>query len=182
MAPSRAGQLLVASSRLLDPNFVRTVVLVVQQDSGGVIGVILNRPLELTVADACDPSAEEAADVKDAIYQGGPCPGPLMVLHTDMVIGGQEVVPGVRFSAERDQIRALMRDHTGPIRYFAGYAGWAPQQLEAEIDEGAWLLTPANSEEVFADLTATLWTRLATHLTVGKWVNPEQMPDDPSVN
>jgi putative transcriptional regulator len=179
---SRAGQLLVASKRLLDPNFVRTVVLIVQHEPGGVIGLILNRPLELTVAEACDPAAEEASAVQDSVHQGGPCPGPLMVLHSDEVIGGEQVVPGVRFTAERDAIQALMRDHEGPIRYFAGYSGWAVQQLEDEIAEGAWLLTPANVEQVFSDAGGALWSRLTTVLTVGKYVDLDQMPDDPTVN
>ncbi len=161
---------------------MRTVVLIVQEDSGGVIGLVLNRPLELRVSEACEPSAEDAMNVEDPLFQGGPCNGPLMVLHADNLIGGLSVVPGVRFTAERDQIQALMRQHDGPIRYFAGYSGWAPQQLDAEIDEGAWLLVPASAGQVFSDSTTTLWPKLTTTLTVGKWVDVDRMPDDPSIN
>jgi putative transcriptional regulator len=181
--PSRTGQILVASRRLLDPNFVRTVVLIVQQDDSGVIGLILNRPLDVTVAEACDPSAEEAAEVAEKLYQGGPCPGPLMVLHSDAVVGGTEVMPGVRFTSEREQIQCLMRgEHAGPVRYYAGYSGWSPQQLEDEIEEGAWLLSPASSEIVFNEEPANQWSALTTRLTVGKWVDVDRMPEDPTSN
>jgi putative transcriptional regulator len=182
MSSQRTGQLLVASKRLLDPNFARAVVLIVQHDDGGVIGLILNRPLELTVAEVCDPSSEDASGVSDPVHQGGPCPGPLMVLHGDDGVGGQEIVPGVRFTAEREQIQYLMRQHDGPVRYFAGYSGWAPQQLEGEIEEGAWLLASSSATEVFGESAASLWPKLTTHLTVGKWVDLDRMPEDPTVN
>jgi putative transcriptional regulator len=68
------------------------------------------------------------------------------------------------------------------VRYFAGYAGWSPAQLEAEITEGAWLLSPAVPQEVFCDTPDSTWARLTTRLTVGKWVDVERMPDDPSMN
>ena len=180
---SRTGQLLIASRRLLDPNFVRTVVLIVQQDESGVIGLILNRPLDVTVAEACDPAAEEALGVREKLYQGGPCPGPLMVLHADAVIGGTQIMQGVHFTAEREQIGCLMRgEHAGPVRYYAGYSGWSPKQLEDEIEEGAWLLCPASAELVFADAPASQWSALTTRLTVGKWVDVDRMPEDPSNN
>ena len=183
MTPQRTGQLLIASRQLLDPNFVRTVVLIVQQDEDGVIGLILNRPLELTVAEACDPSAEEIADVDERLSQGGPCPGPLMVLHSNELVGGEPVVAGVRFTTEREDIRSLMDGNNGSVRYFAGYSGWSPDQLEIEIGQGAWLLSPASADQVFNDGSPeSLWTRLCTRLTVGKWVDVERMPEDPSVN
>lgn len=179
----RTGQLLIASRRLVDPNFVRTVLLIVQQDESGVIGLILNRPLDVTVADACDPSAEEAASVQEKLYQGGPCPGPLMVLHADAAVGGTEIVAGVRFTAERERIQCLMRGgNGGPVRYYAGYAGWSPSQLEDEIEEGAWLLSPASADVVFNDAHASQWSALTTRLTVGKWIDVDRMPEDPTTN
>jgi len=184
MSEPRVGQLLVASRHLLDPNFVRTVVLIVQQDEGGVIGLVLNRPLELTVAQACEPSAEEVADVDEKLSQGGPCPGPLMVLHSNQLVGGEAVIDGVRFTTEREDIRSLMEDGSGgSVRYFAGYSGWSPDQLENEIGQGAWLLASASADEVFGDTSPdSLWNKLTTRLTVGKWIDVERMPEDPSVN
>jgi putative transcriptional regulator len=186
MSAPPVGQLLVASRQLLDPNFVRTVVLIVQQDEGGIVGLILNRPLELTVAEACDPAAEEIADVDEKLSHGGPCPGPLMVLHSHQLVGGETVIDGVRFTSEREDIRSLMDDSGGgggSVRYFAGYSGWSPEQLENEIGQGAWLLAPASRDEVFGDTSPdSLWAKLTTRLTVGKWIDVERMPEDPSVN
>src|SRR5687768_76850 len=140
MVPNRKGQLLVASRQLRDPNFARTVVLIVQHDDGGAVGLVLNRPLDVTVADAVSGDVLAAAEVEYLVHQGGPCPGPLMVLHADVDTGGgDEVVPGVRFTAQRDEIESLMRSGTDPAKYFANYSGWGAEQLENELAEGAWV-------------------------------------------
>jgi putative transcriptional regulator len=185
---SRKGQLLIASRRLVDPNFARSVVLIVHHDDDGAMGLVLNRPLEVSVAEACGESVEAAAGVERPVHQGGPCPGPLMVLfgpdEEDAVAfdaSGEEVVAGVRFTAERGDIESLMRGHEGRIKYFANYSGWGADQLESEITEGSWLLTPATAGDVFAS-DAAQWTKLATRLTLGQWIDPARIPDDPSVN
>ncbi|MGH7213630.1 MAG: YqgE/AlgH family protein [Tepidisphaeraceae bacterium] len=178
---SRKGQFLVAGPRLRDPNFVRTVVLIIQHNEKGAFGLIVNRPLDVTVSDACAESVDAAQGVEQALHQGGPCEGPLMVLHSDTGGPGDEVVPGVHFTAQRDDIEQLMRADAEPVRYVANYAGWGPQQLDTEIVRGDWLLLPASAQEVFAD-TKTLWTRLSSRVVLGQWVRPEMIPDDPSVN
>jgi putative transcriptional regulator len=185
---TRKGQLLIASRRLLDPNFARSVVLIVHHDEDGAMGLVLNRPLEVSVAEACGESVEAAAGVERPVHQGGPCPGPLMVLfgpddHDPEAFdaNGDEVVPGVRFTAEREPIEQLMRGHIGAIKYFANYSGWGAEQLEAEIAEGSWLMTPGTAADVFA-ADQGQWSRLATRLTLGSWIDPRHIPDDPSVN
>jgi putative transcriptional regulator len=180
--PARAGQLLVASRRLTDPNFAHAVVLLVQHDTSGVLGLILNRPLEITVAESCGPSIEAAVDIAEEIHQGGPCAGPLMVLHDDPAAGGEEILPGVRFVVQRDQIESLMREGHGRVRYYAGYSGWAVDQLDAELEEGAWLTASADAELVFTPQLESLWSDLMTRLTLGQWIDPDKVPDDPSVN
>src|SRR5687767_11333969 len=84
---SRQGQLLIASSRLRDPNFFKSVVLIVKDSDEGALGVILNRPLEITVADACGEQVPAASEVDEPIHQGGPCEGPLTVLHGNPAAG-----------------------------------------------------------------------------------------------
>jgi putative transcriptional regulator len=180
--PASAGQLLVASRRLTDPNFAHAVVLLVQHDDSGVLGLIINRPLEITVAESCGPSIEAAADIEEAVHQGGPCGGPLMVLHDDPAAGGEEIIPGVRFAVQRDEIESLMREAHGRVRYYAGYSGWAVDQLESELEEGAWLTAPADVELVFTSKPESLWSDLMTRLTLGQWIDPDKLPDDPSVN
>ncbi|MGH7180123.1 MAG: YqgE/AlgH family protein [Tepidisphaeraceae bacterium] len=183
--PQRRGQFLIASSQLLDPNFVKTVVLVVNQDDSGVVGLVLNRPLEVTVADSCGPEVPAAAGVTQVLRRGGPCAGPLMVLHRrqDVLEGdpGQEIVAGVQFTTDRESIESLMRHGAESAMLFAGYAGWSVEQLENEIDEGAWIVSPGNCEEVFA-ADEQLWQKLTTRLILGKWISPERIPQNPSLN
>ena len=180
--PSRKGTLLVASGQLMDPNFARSVVLIVQDDDDGVLGVILNRPLELTVAEACGPMGDAAGEIESPINQGGPCPGPLMVLHGDSDGGGERVVDGVWFTAEREPIEWIMRRDTTPAKYFANYSGWGVDQLEREIRDGSWLLTPASAADVFDADPETQWNKLTARMTAGGYINPDHIPDDPSTN
>ena len=178
--PSRRGQLLIASPRLRDPNFFKTVVLIVKDEEEGALGVVLNRPLQISVADACGSQVDAAAEVEDPIYQGGPCEGPLTVLHANEAAGGEQIVDGVRFSMDKDDIEWLMANNKASIKYFAGYSGWGKGQLDAEIDEGAWLLTPASAEHVFENQGE--WSKLSTWLAVGRKIDLGRIPDDPSVN
>src|SRR3954452_16586807 len=121
---SRRGHLLIASPRLRDPNFFKSVVLIVKDEDDGALGVILNRPLDVTVADACAQQIDAASEVDQPIHQGGPCEGPLTVLHGSPDAGGESVIEGVRFSMDREEIEELMRGNATPIKYFAGYSGW----------------------------------------------------------
>ena len=180
--PSRAGHLLIASPRLRDPNFAQTVVLIVREDDEGALGLVLNRPLEVSVAEACADQLEAAADVEAPIYRGGPCEGPLMILHAASEFVGDKIVDGVRFSADKEEIEKLMWDNPADVRYYAGYAGWAAKQLDNEIEEGGWLLTPAQSKHVFQMPHNALWPKLTTWMTMQGRVDIDRLPDDPSVN
>src|SRR5205814_2997514 len=80
---SLQGQLLIASPKLFDPNFFRSVVLLVQHTENGALGLILNHPLEMTIANAWEQVSEMPCEATGVLHQGGPCDGPLMVLHTE---------------------------------------------------------------------------------------------------
>src|SRR5439155_18555042 len=103
------------------------------------------------------------------------------VIHTKADLGEMEVLSEVFFTAEREKIERIMSDNPKPAKYFAGYSGWSPGQLDAEIETGAWILTPAEKTLLFAS-PDDLWNRVITHVTVGKWVDVDSMPEDPSVN
>jgi putative transcriptional regulator len=178
--PSRRGQILIASPQLRDPNFLRTLVLIVRDEEEGTLGLVLNRPLEVTVADACGQAIEAAAGVQLPLFHGGPCDGPLTVLH-DSIAAGDEVLPGVRFSADREEIELLMSNSPPNVKYFAGYAGWSPQQLDAELAEGAWHRIPAEASHVFGQ-SKSLWSKLMTWIALGRSVGLDRIPDDPSLN
>lgn len=179
---SRRGQLLIASATMTDPNFARSVVLLVRdEEDGGTFGLVLNRPLEISVADACGDQIDAAKQVETPLNQGGPCQGPFTALHASAQVGGEPVVEGVWFSAEQPQIESLLWHDSRPVKYMAGYAGWSPSQLDAEIDSGAWVLMPALAEHVF-ELRPNLWHKLSAWLTLERKIPWQSVPDDPSVN
>jgi putative transcriptional regulator len=177
------GQILLASSRLVDPNFARAVVLMVSHSEDGSLGLVLNRPMEMTVKEACEQVLETTCDIEDPLHQGGPCEGPLMVLHTQtpVLTAECEVVPGVHFTTDREKIESLLRDAEIIAKYFVGYSGWGPGQLEAEIETGSWIPAAASKAHIFDDKTDQ-WSRLMTASTLGQNIRPEQIPDDPSMN
>jgi putative transcriptional regulator len=176
------GKLLVASTRLVDPNFIHTVVLIVKHSpEDGALGVVLNRPLEMSVKEAMESILETTCSVDQMLRQGGPCEGPLMVVHTAQALAEQQVVEGVYFTTERSRIESIMDNGGEPARYFVGYAGWAKGQLESELETGSWLTLAATSEHVFGE-HEDLWSELTTRLTLGRWIDPERIPPDPSVN
>lgn len=181
---SLRGQLLIASPKLLDPNFVRSVVLLVQHDEHGALGVILNRPLDITIRSAWKQVSAGPCQAEGVLHEGGPCEGPLMVLHANPTVSQMRVLDGVYFSTASHEIERIVADDDRPARFFVGYAGWTEGQLEGELEEGAWLTSPATSEQVF-HATPDQWDAL--HKTLANshlppWVDPKLIPDDPSMN
>ena len=177
----RIGQFLIAASTLKDPNFHRTVVLIIRDDDSGTFGLVLNRPLELSVREACETAMSVACEVESPLHVGGPCEGLLTVVHREKRYAELEVADGIYFTQMRDQIEQLLSENPKPARYFAGYAGWSAGQLDSELETGAWLLTPANQSLVF-EPPSDLWNKVITQVTVGRWVDVDQMPEDPSMN
>jgi putative transcriptional regulator len=178
---STQGKLLLASPRLLDPNFSHTVVLMVQHNEQGALGLILNRPLQISVRQACEQSLGEPCEVDGMLHQGGPCEGPLMVLHANEMSKDADVLPGVFFTTEKSKIESLLKQQISSARYFVGYSGWTAGQLEAEMELDSWVIADAVPENVFGD-EDNLWTRLIRQRLLGPWIDPSDMPDDPSVN
>jgi putative transcriptional regulator len=183
---SLQGQLLLASPALMDPNFARTVILIVRHtDEEGALGLVLNRPMEMTIESVWKQVGEEAeCSVDGPLFKGGPCEGPVMVLHGQSDEAQEQVLPDVFFSAAKDQIERLVAAGAEPIRVFVGYAGWTDGQLEREMGEGAWLPLPASAERVFADPDG-MWESLMgfiARMAKLSFVDPKIIPDDPSFN
>lgn len=178
------GQLLIASAQLKDPNFYRSVVLMVQHDSQGALGIILNRPTGKSVQDAMQLVTDEPCTCRDPIYLGGPVRGPLVVLHTESDRGNVEVLPGLYYTAEDELVSSLLETVTGPRRIFLGYSGWAPGQLEDELQMGGWLVSPTTTAEVFSE-PANLWqvvTRRLSRQFLQAATGARIVPEDPSWN
>jgi putative transcriptional regulator len=154
------GRLLVASPQLADPNFSRTVVLVLDHDEDGALGVVLNRTSEVAVSDAAAGWSELAADPA-VVFGGGPVEPDAVV-----ALGRSAARVGADLDAMLDEhVRlvdltadpVLERLELDKVRVFAGYAGWAPGQLEGEIDQGAWFAVDAEPGDVFTDDPLGLW-------------------------
>ena len=181
---SLQGHLLVASPKLVDPNFFHTVVLLVQHNDEGALGLVLNRPMHTTVKEMWREVGESSCEVEGSLHQGGPCEGPLMVVHADESASEVEVMKGLHFCTSRERIESLVEDNDSAMKFFVGYSGWTAGQLDAELEEGSWLSTPATIKAVFEG-DEHLWSdliRAISRAAVTGLVDPKRIPDDPSVN
>ncbi len=179
---SLQGQLLVASPALLDPNFARTVVLVTQHSEEGAMGIVLNRPSLTDVVDAV-PQLVGLLEGDERVYVGGPVePAAVVVLaeFDDPDSSPVSVFADVGFlraDADPDELAVTTRR----ARAFAGYAGWEAGQLEAELEEPAWIVEPARPDDVFAADPDELWADVLRRKG-GQYALLARMPLDPSVN
>ncbi len=178
---SFAGKFLVAAPPLLDPNFVRSVVLLIRHDKDGAFGLVINKPMPVTVSAALGDAIESAKSVEAPVYTGGPCQGPVFVLHVDPTVGGDEPIGGVYVTTDREAIEQLLGAAAEPLKLFASYSGWGAGQLENELNEGSWTVLDAAADEVFS-VDAHLWPRLRTRVNLSKYVDTNRIPDDPTVN
>jgi putative transcriptional regulator len=149
---SLKGRLLVAALVLADPNFHRTVVLVLEHlDDDGAVGVVLNRPTDVLVHAAL-PDWDRVAAAPSVVFVGGPvAEGSALCLGR---LPGAEAVEVVDLERDPDDVAAEQ------IRLFVGYAGWGPGQLEDEIEEGAWFVVDAHPDDPLSDDPEGLWTRV----------------------
>jgi putative transcriptional regulator len=182
MAESLAGQLLLASPSLRDPNFIRTVVLVGVHNDEGAMGVVLNRPSTVTVAEAV-PQLEPAVDELEPVYVGGPVQPTSVVCLAEFLDPGLAellVLGRIGFPAPDTGVEELA-DSTVRRRVFAGYAGWSDGQLDDEVDQGDWIAQAALPEDVFSEMPEELWSSVLTRKG-GSYALIARMPADPSVN
>jgi putative transcriptional regulator len=179
------GRLLVATPTLEDPNFRRTVVLVLDHSDDGALGIVVNRPLDVDVA-AVLPAWQPYTTNPGRLFQGGP-------VQLDSALG-LVAVPGD--GREPEGVRriigslglvdldtppdALAGDVAG-LRIFAGYAGWSSGQLEDEIGEGAWYVVDSEPRDPFTDAPEGLW-RAVLRRQRGDLALVSTYPDDPSMN
>jgi putative transcriptional regulator len=178
--PQLRGQLLIASPGLIDPNFRRTVVLVVAHDEDGAVGLVLNRPSDTSVAEAV-PALAELVDATAVVSVGGPVqPEAVCVLAEwdEPDEAGQLVFGDIGLMAAEAELEEI-GPATRRVRVFAGYAGWSAGQLEAELDEPSWIVETARMEDVFD--TVDVWSA-ALRRKGGEYTLIATMPEDPSLN
>lgn len=179
---SLRGHLLVAGPTLLDPNFRRSVVLVGEHSRDGAIGVVLDRPSDVTVDDAVPPLASLAGGT-EIVHVGGPVERQTVVVLARfadprrapaLVVGDVGFLPSELVDA--DALGELL-----DVRVFAGYAGWGPGQLEGELDEGSWIVLEARPDDVFTLTPDRLW-REVLRRKGGAHAVLALLPDDPRAN
>jgi putative transcriptional regulator len=155
------GVLLVARPGMPDPNFSESVVLVQRGPGSETVGVIINRPLARSLAQVLpgerfrrftEPlhfGGPVALDALIALFAGEKAPGPVITM-----------IPGVHLALDPDTIDALLRSPPAKIRFFSGYSGWAPGQLDNEILRGDWFVLDADADVAFASDSSRLWQDL----------------------
>jgi putative transcriptional regulator len=179
---SLKGQLLIAGATLPDPNFARTVVLICEHSEEGALGVVLNRPGDLVVGDVA-PELAELTGEDAVIGSGGPVqPEALLVLgeFEDASFAGLAVVGDVGLVGDGRDVSDLV-GVTRRARAFAGYAGWGPGQLDAELARDDWFVAPAGVDDIFDTDADVLWRRVLERKG-GHFALVARMPIDPSVN
>ncbi|MBA3364656.1 MAG: YqgE/AlgH family protein [Actinobacteria bacterium] len=179
---SLRGQLLIAGPTLLDPNFLRTVILLGEHSGDGAMGVILNRPSETPVAEAVPGLAEVAAD-EALLHIGGPVQPAAVTALVDFHNPEEAatIVFGTIGFAQGDADTSLLAAATRRARIFAGYAGWSPGQLDAEVEQGDWILASPQPDDVFSDEGFGLWASVLRRQG-GRFALLARMPLDPSMN
>lgn len=161
------GEFLIAADQLRDQNFYRTVVLILEHNQEGAMGLVVNRPSSIAVGAALggDSDGHTGFALDAPVFIGGPVEtSALFVLHNHLRPGLQdrEVVPGLFLAGSDDSLQAVVNpdqeaDPHGNFRVYCGYAGWGAQQLESEVARGDWLSVPADSGTVLEEDPYGIW-------------------------
>ena len=188
MPETLAGRLLVASPQLADPNFIRTVVLILQHHDEGALGVVLNRPSEAMVDQAL-PAWGGYVGRPRVLFGGGPvgvegalCLARLLGLEEPpgwqgLGLSGLPGVGLVDLDCPPEEVAARVER----LRIFAGYAGWGGGQLEGEIKHRGWYVLPARPHDPFSSRPATLWGDVLRRQG-GQLAMLSTLPLDPHLN
>jgi putative transcriptional regulator len=178
---SLRGKLLVASPALVDPNFERTVVLITEHNPEGAMGIVLNRPSEVSAGELLPQLAEVVGD--EPLFVGGPVQPEAVVLLAEFAnpeAAAWIIVADVGLaSADSDLDELVEAVRRG--RLYAGYSGWGPGQLEAELELESWIVEPPLPPELFPLQADSLWSEVLDRKG-GQYKLIARMPADPSQN
>ncbi len=177
------GKVLVSEPFLGDPNFERTVVYVCEHNDDGSFGLVLNKPVEeLTLSDV----VEGIDDQSIKVYLGGPVEQDvLQFLHNiESLPGSIPVGDGVFLGGDFEMLKLLINNKNvkaDDVKFFIGYSGWSQGQLDDELKEEVWLVTPIEKKEIFKDSTTELWSSILKGMG-GKYKMISNFPVDPRLN
>jgi putative transcriptional regulator len=189
-AESLSGRLLVATPLLGDPNFRRTVILIVEDEpEEGTLGVVLNRPTEVQVGQVLEPWTELVTG-PSVVFKGGPV-SPNSALALALARGDDEPLGWRSLDGSSLTARIGLVDLEAPpellaggitsLRVFAGYAGWGPGQLQSEIEEGAWYVLSGEPTDAFLAEPEQLWPAVLRRQG-GEFAIVATYPEDPMLN
>jgi putative transcriptional regulator len=157
-----AGTFLVASRELLDPNFRESVVLILEYGEDGAVGLVVNRPSTVPLSTLV-PYIQELRERPDTLYLGGPVE-PLRMTFLFRSPRSEKdalrVFGDVWASSSFELLEDTVQEAGSPIRVYAGYAGWAPLQLDGEIGRGDWHLLDPEPEVLFSPAPGEVWREL----------------------
>lgn len=154
-----AGRLLLAEPFLDDPYFRRSVILLTEHNENGTIGFILNKPIEIKLKDAVG----ELPPIDSNIHLGGPvAKETLHFLHTDgkLIEGSLEILKGLYWGGNFETLKKLISEDkikAESIKFFVGYSGWEPKQLDNELKQHSWIVLPGKVKDIMTRNAASLW-------------------------
>ncbi|WP_415952088.1 YqgE/AlgH family protein [Streptomyces sp. KLOTTS4A1] len=181
---SLTGRLLVATPALADPNFDRAVVLLLDHDQEGSLGVVLNRPTPVGVGDILEGWAELTGE-PGVVFQGGPVSldsalGVAVIPGEEGPLGWRRVHGAIGL-VDLEAPPELLAAALGSLRIFAGYSGWGPGQLDDELSDGAWYVVESEPGDISSPSPEGLW-RAVLRRQRSKLAVIATYPDDPSLN
>lgn len=182
MDRSLRGRLLIATPMLNDPNFAGSVVLIAEHSEDGAMGLVLNRPLNISVSEAV-PLLSGFVEDDTSLYAGGPVQPDAVMALADFVDGKRAaaIAFGTVGFLPADADETLDPATVVRARVFVGYSGWGAGQLEAELTEQAWVDVPAQDDDCFTDDPDSLW-RTALRRHGGMLAMFALQPIDPTLN
>ncbi len=180
---ARQGRILISEPFLNDTYFRRSVVLLTEHSKEGSVGFVLNKPVELTVGDVL----KDFPEIEASVSIGGPVnTNTIHYIHTlgDLVPNSVKVLKSLYWGGDFDAVKELImqgRISKNNIRFFLGYAGWSPKQLDNELSENAWVVAELDSGTIMKSTSMSLWQETLNKLgdKYKTWVN---FPENPGLN
>lgn len=180
--PAR-GKILISEPFLWDYFFKRSVVLLAEHNEEGTFGVIVNKPIKASFNEV----VKDFPNFNSKVYLGGPVQSDsLFFIHTlgDEIANSMEILPGISWGGDIERVREMIEMNLiapSQVRFFVGYSGWAPQQLDGELQRNSWLVSNINARELLNANPSMMWSR--TLRRMGKeYAHWNNFPDDPALN
>ncbi|MBA3966313.1 MAG: YqgE/AlgH family protein [Nitrospirales bacterium] len=183
--PLGKGVFLIATPALRDPNFRQAVVLLCEHGPEGALGVVVNRPTEMNIAEVL-PQVPVLEGQEHRVYAGGPVQkNSLLVLYrlNEEIEDTHAVLDGVYLGGNMETLERILEgpgEHES-FRAYMGYSGWGPGQLESEMESGSWLTMPARPHLVFDEDSQDLWGEVLRSFG-DEYTMYAHMPVDPNLN